>query len=293
MFVANGLMDDPAMLRSRLDVEGYLFLRSAVDAAKVAPATRDVLEVFANGGFVADSSDNEWTGAGDPTQVSLNAITSLESVRALHSSPEMQAIYRALFGEDGTLFETTMLRFNFPGDDIHVIPPHQDGVANGPNTDFLTFWIALVDVPRAMGGLAVAAGSHLRGLLRHPEHPTQESVVFPGARHTSVEVEAVAAGSWRTADFEAGDLVVFHAYTVHGGVPNRTNRIRLSVDRRAQPRSTPLAWSNSQPQSVVLKFRETAIRMGLPPAWPDTTSMIWCSKSTDAASTEARGCSKP
>jgi hypothetical protein len=262
MLVANTLMHDGAALRSTLDADGYVFLRSAVSPSSIAAARRDGLGVLAAGGFVSGGDDNYWTGTGDPTQVSVNAITTLQSIRALHRTLEMKTIYRLLFGEEGSVFETTTVRFTFPGDDVHVVPPHQDAVSNGPNTDFLTFWIPLVDVPREMGGLAVAAGSHRAGLLRHVDHPTQESVFFPGQRQPSIALDAVDADSWRTADYEAGDLVVFHAHTVHGGGPNRTDRVRLSVDGRAQPSSTPLAWSNSQPHSAVREFRQAALRIG-------------------------------
>ena len=42
------------------------------------------------------------------------------------------------------------------------------------------------------------------------------------------------AYEWVGSDFELGDAIVFHSQTLHRSLPNRTDRIRLSVDYRFQ-----------------------------------------------------------
>jgi ectoine hydroxylase-related dioxygenase (phytanoyl-CoA dioxygenase family) len=40
---------------------------------------------------------------------------------------------------------------------------------------------------------------------------------------------------WHASDFELGDVVMFHAYTIHRALPNQTaDRLRLSIDNRYQ-----------------------------------------------------------
>ena len=41
---------------------------------------------------------------------------------------------------------------------------------------------------------------------------------------------------WVTADYKAGDVVLFTMHTLHGGIRNETDRqLRLSADLRFQP----------------------------------------------------------
>jgi hypothetical protein len=56
-------------------------------------------------------------------------------------------------------------------------------------------------------------------------------------------------GRWLTTDYEAGDLLTFTMYTVHAGLDNQTNRIRLSSDSRYQPASRPAdeRWVGEKP----------------------------------------------
>ena len=42
---------------------------------------------------------------------------------------------------------------------------------------------------------------------------------------------------WVTYEYEPGDLVVFGMHTLHGGVTNPTDTVRLSIDSRFQVRT--------------------------------------------------------
>jgi len=59
----------------------------------------------------------------------------------------------------------------------------------------------------------VLRGSHRHGLAC----PRTLSAADPG---------------WATTDYQPGDVLVFHAYTVHAAPPNRTDVVRLSGDYR-------------------------------------------------------------
>jgi len=45
---------------------------------------------------------------------------------------------------------------------------------------------------------------------------------------------------WATANFNAGDIILFGMYTLHGSLPNTSNRYRLSSDTRYQLASEPI-----------------------------------------------------
>ena len=47
------------------------------------------------------------------------------------------------------------------------------------------------------------------------------------------------AGRWKTADFAAGDIMVFGMQTLHMSTTNVTNRARISADTRWHPAQEP------------------------------------------------------
>ena len=67
--------------------------------------------------------------------------------------------------------------------------------------------------------------------------------VFVSAACTPVELAALDRGSrWMTANYRAGDVVLFTMKTLHGGLRNETpSTLRLSCDLRFQPASDPSA----------------------------------------------------
>src|SRR5437588_17402 len=56
---------------------------------------------------------------------------------------------------------------------------------------------------------------------------------------------------WRTATFEPGDVVVFGSLTVHGALPNASDRVRLSVDYRYQNASEPISAPSLGPHFAI------------------------------------------
>jgi hypothetical protein len=89
-------------------------------------------------------------------------------------------------------------------------------------------------------------GSHRRGLLATKAYP---SVIQFGV---SVSHDDPA---WATAEYLPGDVVIFHSLTIHGSVPNRSERVRLSVDYRYQSASQPIA----RPSLLPLGYQQGAV----------------------------------
>jgi ectoine hydroxylase-related dioxygenase (phytanoyl-CoA dioxygenase family) len=114
---------------------------------------------------------------------------------------------------------------------IHLTtPPHQDHWYTGGTTNLWTVWIALTEIPRELGPLAVLPGSHVNGLRPHAGH---------GAGRQGVMT--IDDGQFAAAPLAAGDAIFFNCLTVHRALANVTQqRVRLSVDYRYQPANEPI-----------------------------------------------------
>ena len=85
-----------------------------------------------------------------------------------------------------------------------------------------TAWLPLHDCPIEQRPLRVMDGSHRFGL-----QPTagQTGCIPPGTER---------GGGWVGGEIHAGDLLLFSSLTVHEATPNRSNRMRISLDCRFQ-----------------------------------------------------------
>lgn len=66
----------------------------------------------------------------------------------------------------------------------------------------------------------------------------------PGGLGVEADVED---HNWTTTDYEMGDVVLFHAFTVHYAPPNRSDSLRLSGNARYQAVGDPVSASSLQP----------------------------------------------
>jgi hypothetical protein len=62
-----------------------------------------------------------------------------------------------------------------------------------------------------------------------------------------VDVAESEQHRWRSADFEPGDVLLFHSLTVHGSLRNRTGEVRISVDFRYRSVTQPIAINELWP----------------------------------------------
>ena len=120
----------------------------------------------------------------------------------------------------------------------------------------MTAWVPLGDVPLTHGPLAVLAGSSAAGLLRH--YPNDEIGLEGGAGHHGVLVaELEEAGCvWRSADFQAGDVLLFNSLCIHSALPNLSQEIRLSADYRFSGVSKEVAKDSLLPHLWGLTWEE-------------------------------------
>jgi ectoine hydroxylase-related dioxygenase (phytanoyl-CoA dioxygenase family) len=83
-------------------------------------------------------------------------------------------------------------------------------------------WMPIRDVADMNSGtFALAPGTHKRGVMHDPNHPTYR-----------IPDGAIAENEWRSEAYRVGDVVIFRDDTAHAALPNLSNEIRLSLDIR-------------------------------------------------------------
>ncbi len=107
---------------------------------------------------------------------------------------------------------------------------HQDTVAvlsEADDTNQMTVWIAVTDANEENGCLVSIPGSHLEGAHRH----------VPGEipREPTVPADIIGGRTGNALPVERGGIIIFHKQNIHCSSPNRSNRLRWSLDLRYHP----------------------------------------------------------
>ena len=243
------LIGDGPALAGRLGRDGYLFIRGLLPREAVLEVRRRLLEKAAAGGWldpahpVADGIANPTASCKDPEDRYMQVFRDLWADEALHrlrTHPNILALFESIFGEPALAHPMFVQRNIFPQSESFdfTTGAHQDKVHIGGATNH-AMWVPLGDCPREKGSLAVAAGSHLAGVL--------DTKVGNGAG--GMDICVPIPGQWVSGSFEAGDVLIFSDTTVHRALPNRTTQLRQSFDARYQPASQPVAETNMTPYS--------------------------------------------
>jgi 1-deoxypentalenic acid 11beta-hydroxylase len=249
--VANDLLGSPEQLKERFADEGYLFFRGVLDLDQVLAVKRDLVRALAEQGVVKPgAAEPIWTGA-RLDRIDDVALYSQSSFQEL-SEGTARRLAEKVFGEPAFMFKNPNIRYSLPDHSQYVTPAHQDLFFIRGTTTFCTMWIPLIDLDETMGGLVVAAGSHKRGLREHAEQQDVYSYVFRGRRQKGVPLADIDE-PWLTTDYHPGDALLFHNLTLHWALPNRSDRIRLSIDTRAQPAAAPRTF---QLERTILELRQ-------------------------------------
>ena len=160
-------------------------------------------------------------------------------------------------------FDFTWLRCISPGN--NGTPSHCDIVYMGRGTHSLyTAWVPLGETDFNLGGLMILEGSHgnerLRGTYgqrdvdqycsNRPDDPARTASGLNGwLSDDPNHIRRQLGGRWLTAEYNVGDVVIFSMHLVHGGMDNRSERLRLSSDSRYQLAGEPVdeRWIGENP----------------------------------------------
>ena len=251
---------DVEVLRRRIDEDGYLYLPGFHDRDQVRAVRADVGERFAAEGLLDP--------AGLPDRLVPTALTkgSVRADLAKTSGPLTELLYagrsvamhEALLGEPIRRLDYTWLRIVPPGPGT---APHGDGVfMNRGSQRLRTTWTPLVDTRFDLGGLIILEGGHRLPAITE-EYGRRDVDTYcantgeePGSWDGALSKDPAAlreqlGGRWLTADFRAGDVIVFGMFTVHGSLDNTSEVVRMSTDSRYQPASEPAdeRWIGPEP----------------------------------------------
>ena len=219
---SSGLLHDSADLRKRLAEAGYLFFRGLLPADTLRAAGAAVLARLRDGGWTdADGTPsaqpralNSVDGLSDPAFRA--ALICAEFNRVPYLAP-LRATVRRILGAAAFSYPVKVLRAVYPerpGPRARGRYIHYD-YAVGGGQDMLTSWLALMEIPVRLGGLAVQPGGH----YWPPQPPRPLSGSEPG---------------WATTSYRPGDVLIFHCLTPHAALPNTGSALRISGDFRWQ-----------------------------------------------------------
>ena len=244
-------LGDAGRLSSILQEDGYLFLRRLVDPQQITTVKQDIMQILREHQVIEDdgAADPMWSGGPHPTESEYMAfydrIARLDSFVHLAESPAVVALMEGLFGGPVQVWIQRLIRVLYPDPDAPApigLGAHQDGNFRFgyQSQSFNACWLPLMEIDQQIGGLAIAPGSHRRGELDHGGGSVASSA--KGVKEKKVFGLDPESLSWVTSDFQPGDAVIFTSLTVHRGILNRSDRIRLSCDFRYQRVDDSASW---------------------------------------------------
>ncbi len=256
------VVQDAAELRGRMDRDGYLFIRGLLPAAVIEALRMQFLGIARAAGWVqldtplgdgvADLSG--FCVEPEPEYMQkYHAMYKLPEFHAIQHHPNLVGLVERMLGEPVLPHPRIIGRTIFPQRETFTTPPHQDFIPIQGTADTFTAWIPLGDLPTELGGLQVAAGSHQRGVYDFR----------PAMGAGGLEVLDPLEGAWAYSPFQQGDVLIFHSMAVHKGLPNSSDRLRMSIDARYQKVSDPIAPGSLQPHSQPSTWEEIYAD------WPD------------------------
>jgi 1-deoxypentalenic acid 11beta-hydroxylase len=269
---SNDLLDDPGALEARFEQDGCLFIRGALDPVWLAAVTDAAALVLERCGVARRQDGLRWTGVPMPhiDEIGLNdspALSDLVIQVDQGSMPMATAASRAC-GHPMQVWRMPYFAVCVPDDPAYVTAPHQDNFAL-PGQDRRRLWFPLTEIPFGDGGLAVALGSHRRGLLpfhkldAFKDRATGGQLVAPHA--SGVDAELVD-DHWHTASMAPGDLLTFHPHIVHRGLPGASDRVRVALASIASAGSAPLPPTGAavvEQRARQKRIRQLAAPLGL------------------------------
>ena len=244
---ADGRIRDEAAaqeLRRRSAACGYVFFEKLLPPQAVLEVRRAFVQILDDAGWLDAGREDALSTRATRTPLGtklegqeeyrpiMRAFQSLESFHALSRSPKLLGVLDALFDEPTFVHPRNIGRIILPQKNDFKTMPHQDWVhiQGCPNT--ITGWLPLGDVSVDDGGLAVLEGSSRYGVRRHWNKDLLGLVGGAGGISVTCKQLEERGCVWKTADYQAGDILLFNSLAIHQALPNLSDSIRLSCDFR-------------------------------------------------------------
>jgi hypothetical protein len=221
-------------IEEELRERGYALIRGLIPPGDVRKVLVEVAVILSEAGWLQLGHDpleriaNSSAACGDPDPAfkqTYREIFNLESLHALPHHPALKSIMKMLAGEQVLVHPKPIGRLIFPNCENLTVHAHQDYRFMNGDPECFTVWIPLHDCPIDAGPLQILEGSHRLGVINHED----ENLHVP-----EIPTEVVAKGDWVGGQINAGDVLIFHSLTVHAALPNRSDRLRVSLDCRFQ-----------------------------------------------------------
>ena len=263
-------LSDLAMLRERMNREGYLYLPGLLNKDWVMDARRTLTDMLAEAGHLdtrfpsidaiaKPGGTGPWIGHGDERLKSADS-----TIHRLLYTGNMMHFFTQFLNGAVRHYDFTWYRIANPG---YATQSHCDIVYMGRGTpNVYTAWTPLGDVPLEEGGLMLLEGSNCHERLKNTYGKKDVDAFCTNktgaaakdgwhAKHggglatDANQIRRSLGGRWLTTDFHAGDVLIFSMFTVHASVDNCSNRVRLSTDSRYQLASEPAdeRWIGENP----------------------------------------------
>ena len=257
------VFDDGPELQSRMQRDGYLFIRGLLPSDELEALRLELLEIASAGGWVksdrplkdAVADLNGFCVEPEPKYNEIYYLMyKLQKLHALQHHPSLLGMFERMLGEAVMPHPRLIGRTLFPQREAYTTPAHQDFIPIQGTADTYTAWIPLSDLPPEMGGLQIASGSHRGGVYDFR----------PAMGAGGMEVVNDLEGTWVNNPFKQSDVLIFHSMAVHKGLPCTGDRLRMSIDARYQKLSDPISPGSLQPHGGELTWEEVYAD------WPST-----------------------
>jgi len=248
------LLGDVEAMHGRLAADGYLFIRGFHDPELVRDARLDVLEHMAEEGHLDPEKPvedgvihPEWFGG--EFDMSSASWTHYPHLEELTEGEAIMEFFEEFLGEKPLAYDRKLGRAKATGDFTGF---HVDNVFMGRGTDDLyTVWRPIGDCPLEKGPLLICPGSHKHETLRetYAQMDVDQDAYEAFFSKDAQDVIDTIGGPLATANFQAGDALIFQPYMLHGSLNNRSDEFRISIDTRYQSVEKPVdgRWVGSPP----------------------------------------------
>ncbi len=233
------------------DEHGYYVARGLFNPAEVAELERDFDRIVAQLTASNEDINARWTGQEVERLGAMNTVV-LHTHNVQHySAAWSRAFYQQRFldvteqliGPDIVLHHSKL--FQKPAELGAPFPMHQDWSYFPSEKDsMIAAVIHVSDATDAMGCLRVYPGSHKLGRMTGSNGRGLSRILledYPIERSTPVEAQP-------------GDVLFFHYFTIHGSMPNRSDKIRKTVLVQMHAGDDQIEDGNAHPnEQIVLR----------------------------------------